>query len=134
MKKIIMTFVAMLMLAICSICNASPGKVLDAEIGVVEKFLTAKEFKVLEPMCTPDFKKEFTAKDYENFKKTFGNSTKNKFLELTKFDDADILKFIAAFEKQPDVVYLFSFEVKNEKPMLAGIDFQVVQKQQAAGK
>ena len=67
MKKMFVMLVAMLTMAICSVCSATPGKVLDAEDAMVAKMFAAKDYKSVEAMFTPEFKQDFDAKSFDNF-------------------------------------------------------------------
>ena len=132
MKKIILTLATMMMLAVCTVCNASPGKVLDAEDAMVAKMFAAKDYKSVEAMFTPEFKQDFDAKSFDNFKSTLGALTKSKMLTVNKYDEADEVIYITAFEKMPNLVYAFIFEVKNEKPLIAGMQFRPLASEQQA--
>lgn len=136
MKKMFVMLVAMLTMAICSVCSATPGKVLDAEDAMVAKLFAAKDYKAVEAFFTPEFKKDFDAKSFDNFKNSLGALTKSRMLSLEKFDEADQVVYLTAFEKMPDLVYAFIFEVKNEKPLIAGMQFRPLKAEQpqAAGK
>lgn len=133
MKKIILTLATMMMLAVSSVCSATPGKVLDAEDVIVAKLFAAKDYKSVEALFSEDFKKDFNAASFDNFKKSFGAFEKSKLLSINKYDEADEVVYITAFEKMPNVLYAFIFEVKNEKPLLAGMQFRVVEKEEAQG-
>lgn len=136
MKKLILTFAMMIMMGVCSICSATPGKVLDAEDAMVAKLFAAKDYKAVEASFSPEFKKDFDEKSFENFKTTLGGLTKSKLVSINKYDDADEVVYLTSFEKAPNLIYAFIFEVKNEKPLLAGMQFRPIQaeQQQAAGK
>lgn len=136
MKKIIFTLATIMMLAVCSVCSATPGKVLDAEDAMVAKMFAAKDYKSVETMFTPEFKQDFDAKSFDNFKSTLGTLTKSKLVSINKYDEADEVIYITAFEKMPNLLYAFIFEVKNEKPLIAGMQFRPLESEetQAANK
>lgn len=134
MKKFVFMLATILMLAVSSICSASPGKVLDSEIAIIEKYVSAPNYKAVEPMLAAEFKKEFNETTFANFKKAFGNSTKKKLLAINKYDDGDAVVYMMAFEKVPAVMFQFVFEVTNEKPLLAGTSFELPPKAEPAAQ
>ncbi len=134
MKKIVFMLATMLMLAVSSVCSATPGKVLDSEIAIIEKYVSAPNYKAVEPMLTAELKKDFSEAAYDNFKKAFGNNTKKKLLAINKYDDGDAVIYMMAFEKVPAVMFQFIFEVNNEKPMLAGASFELPPKDAQANQ
>lgn len=129
MKKLVLMLATILMLAICSVCNASAGKVLDSEMFMVDKFISATNYKTVEMMLTPEFKKDFTEESFNNFRKindnNFGALTDKTLRSITKFDDADVLEYQAAFAKVPQAVYVFAFTVEKEKPLIRDFSIQL---------
>ena len=125
-----------MMLAVCSVCSATPGKVLDSELFIIDKFITASNYKAVEPFLTPEFKKDFTEESFNNFKKigdtNFGALNNKTLRYITKLDDADILEFQAQFSKVPVAVYVFAFSVEKEKPLIRDFSLQLPQKQAPA--
>lgn len=129
MKKVILMLATIMMLAVCSVCSATPGKVLDSELFIIDKFLTAPNYKAIEPMLEPDFKKDFNENTFNNFKKVsdanFGALNSKTLRLITKLDDADILEFQASFAKAPQAAVVFAFAVEKEKPLVRFFNIQL---------
>lgn len=132
MKKLVLMLATTLMLAICSVCSATAGKVLDNEMFMVDKFVSATNYKAVETFLTPEFKKDFTEESFNNFKKindnNFGAVTNKTLRSVTKFDDADVLEYQTSFAKVPQAVYVFVFAVEKEKPLIRDFSIQLPKK------
>lgn len=131
MKKIVMMFVMVMMLAFSAVCSASNGKVLDSEEALAAKFLNG-DFKAVSAVMSDDMKKNWDEKAYANFKeqitKNFGKINTNQLIVVEKHKDADILLYQVASEKVPAARFVFLFSVKGEKAMLS--DFNILLPQQ----
>lgn len=138
MKKIILMLTMVFVLGISAICSASNGKVLDAQEGMVNKFLTASNYSAITAIMSEDMKKEFTEEVFTNFKaqmdKNFGAVGEKKLVVVEKSADSDILRYGMKFAKQPEAMMSFLFVVKNEKPLLRdfGIALPKSEKEAAA--
>ena len=131
MKKMIMLVAMLMMMSLCSICSATPGKVLDTEMSIIDKLFTAPNYKAVQPLLAADFQKDFNEESFNNFKKmttdNFGTVNQKVLRVITKLDDADLLEYIFSFSKVPVVAYRFDFLVDKEKPLLVNIKFQLPQ-------
>lgn len=129
MRKLILMLAATLMLAISSVCSASAGKLLDSEMEIVDKFVSATNYKAVEMYLTPEFKKDFTEESFNNFRKindnNFGAISSKTLRSITKFDDADVLEYQTAFVKVPHAVYIFAFAIEKEKPLIRDFSIQL---------
>lgn len=129
MKKMFMLVAMLMMMSLCSICSATPGKVLDSELYIVEKFFAAPNYKAVQPLLAADLQKEFNEEAFNKFKeltdKNFGTVNKNVLRVVTKYDDADVLEFRTSFSKIPLVAYVFAFTVDKEKPLMRNFTFQL---------
>lgn len=138
MKKIILMLATVMMLAVCSVCSATPGKVLDSELFIIDKFVTATNYKAIEPKLNPEFKNDFNEESFNNFKKltdtNFGALNSKTLRLITKLDDADILEFQASYSKIPQAALVFAFSVEKEKPLIRDFTIQLPRKEEPAQK
>ena len=138
MKKIILMLATVMMLAVCSVCSATPGKVLDSELFIIDKFVTATNYKAIEPMLNPEFKNDFNEESFNNFKTLtdthFGALNSKTLRLITKLDDADILEFQASYSKIPQAALVFAFSVEKEKPLIRDFTIQLPRKEEPAQK
>lgn len=138
MKKIILMLATVMMLAVCSVCSATPGKVLDSELFIIDKFVTATNYKAIEPMLNPEFKNDFNEESFNNFKKltdtNFGALNSKTLRLITKLDDVDILEFQASYSKIPQAALVFAFSVEKEKPLIRDFTIQLPRKEEPAQK
>lgn len=135
MKKILLMLTMVLVLGFSAICSASNGKVLDAEEVIVNKFLNASNYSVVNSIMNDNMKKEFTEEIFKNFKeqldKNFGAVAEKRLVIIEKGPDADVLRYGMKFAKQPEVMMSFLFSIKNEKPLLSDFRIDLPQKEES---
>ena len=132
MKKLFATLAAAAMLGVSAVCSASFGTVLDAEHAAVDKFTSAKDFKAVSGLLHEDMKANFTEDNFNKFREIVGTNfgvLRGKTLRIVeKLDDADVLRYQAHFDKEPNAEYVFAFRVVGGKPLL--FDFNLIKPQQ----
>jgi len=138
MKKLVLGLAMTLMLGVCSICSATAGKVLDAEMYIVDKFVTATNYKSIELMLDAEYKKDFSEQSFNKFReivaKNFGTLNSKKLRYITKMDDADRLEYQASFTNAPTAAYVFDFSVVKEKPLIRNFEIILPPKEQPAAQ
>lgn len=128
MKKLFVTLVTAALLGVSAVCSASVGSVLDAEDAAVEKFTTAKDYKAVSAMLHDEMKANFKEDNFNKFREiisaNFGELRGKTLRIIEKLDDADVLRYQAHFDKEPNAEYVFAFRVEKGKPLL--FDFQII--------
>jgi len=136
MKKLVLMLATVFMLAFCSVCSATAGKVLDNEMFIVDKFVTATNYKAIEPMLDAEYKKDFSEESFNKFReiiaKNFGTLNSKTLRFITKMDDADRLEYQASFSNVPVAAYIFDFSVVKEKPLVRNFEIILPPKEQPA--
>lgn len=134
MKKILLMLTMVVVLGFSAICSASNGKVLDAEEGMVNKFLGASNYSAITSIMSEDMKKDFTEEIFKNFKeqmdKNFGTISEKHLIVVEKSANSDILNYSMKFAKQPEAMMSFLFSVNNEKPLLRDFGIALPQKEE----
>ena len=136
MKKIVLLMVMLLTLAFSAVCSAASGKILDAEEGIVAKFMEGNNYKAISSLLSAEMQKNWDEKSFSNFhtqiNSQFGKLTTNKLRIVEKFDDADVLTYQIIGEKVPAARFIFIFTLNGEKPLLNDLRVIVPQPKQEA--
>lgn len=129
MKKIVLTFVAVMMMAISSVCMAADGGDLNKEQKVAETFIsgiTTENIAYDKFVASFDneLKSKFDAKAYDalknHVKNNLGDLKENKFYSFERYNNQDKVTYIASFNKEEIVAMVFVFD-KNNKLLEFGL-------------
>src|SRR5574344_2274254 len=139
MKKILLTVMIAILLAVTSVCFASTdGGNLDAQEKIVDVFLSGK-YAALKPYMTTEYQKILDEKAYtESFssmEKDLGKLQDKEMLIYQKIKDGGVLRYAAQFEKVQVIEIVAVFKMTNGKPQLYDCKvFQPQMNQPAQGK
>lgn len=138
MKKIVLIFVAVMMMAYSSVCMAADGGDLNKDQKVAETFISGiTTEKVVYDKFVANFdnglKSKIDAKAYDalknDVKTKFGDFKESKFYSFERYDNQDKVTYIASFSKEEIIAMVFVFD-KNNKLLEFGL-LPIQQNQQA---
>ncbi len=138
MKKIVLIFLAVMMMAFSSVCMAADGGDLNKDQKVAETFISGiTTEKVVYDKFVANFdnglKSKFDAKAYDalknDVKTKFGDFKESKFYSFERYDNQDKVTYIASFSKEEIIAMVFVFD-KNNKLVEFGL-LPIQQNQQA---
>jgi hypothetical protein len=138
MKKIVLIFVAVMMMAFSSVCMAADGGDLNKDQKVAETFISGiTTEKVVYDKFVANFdnglKSKIDAKAYDalknDVKTKFGDFKESKFYSFERYDNQDKVTYIASFSKEEIIAMVFVFD-KNNKLVEFGL-LPIQQNQQA---
>lgn len=138
MKKIVLIFVVIMMMAFSSVCMAADGGDLNKDQKVAETFISGiTTEKVIYDKFVANFdnglKSKIDAKAYEalknDVKTKFGDFKESKFYSFERYDNQDKVTYIASFSKEEIIAMVFVFD-KNNKLVEFGL-LPIQQNQQA---
>lgn len=123
MKKLIMAFVMVFVLAFAGVCSAADGSVLNRQQVAAEKFMSA--FGAAAPAYTEvqgvlggqlkdNFSEQVYADLQKQVKEKFGSLKETKFFSFQRFDQADQIVYIASFSREKLVSMVFIFNKDNK--------------------
>lgn len=123
MKKLIVALLTGLIMSLQLPCFASDGTDLDKEIAISESMITGLtagtvKFSQVSGEFSDELKGKLDEKKYielqGNIKNTFGSIQGHRFVSFTRFDQADRLQFICAFDKEKMVSIISIFDKKGK--------------------
>ena len=123
MKKIVLIFLAVMMMAFSSVCMAADGGDLNKDQKVAETFISGiTTEKVVYDKFVANFdnglKSKIDAKAYDAWKndvKTkFGDFKESKFYSFERYDNQDKVTYIASFSKEEIIAMVFVFDKNNK--------------------
>lgn len=138
MKKTVLVFVAVMMMAFSSVCMAADGGDLNKDQKVAETFISGiTTEKVVYDKFVANFdnglKSKIDAKAYDalknDVKTKFGDFKESKFYSFERYDNQDKVTYIASFSKEEIIAMVFVFD-KNNKLLEFGL-LPIQQNQQA---
>ena len=138
MKKTVLIFVAVMMMAFSSVCMAADGGDLNKDQKVAETFISGiTTEKVVYDKFVANFdnglKSKIDAKAYDalknDVKTKFGDFKESKFYSFERYDNQDKVTYIASFSKEEIIAMVFVFD-KNNKLLEFGL-LPIQQNQQA---
>ena len=138
MKKIVLIFVAVMIMAFSNVCMAADGGDLNKDQKVAETFISGiTTEKVVYDKFVANFdnglKSKFDAKAYDalknDVKTKFGDFKESKFYSFERYDNQDKVTYIASFSKEEIIAMVFVFD-KNNKLVEFGL-LPIQQNQQA---
>ncbi len=134
MKKLFLTLVMLLTLAIASVASAAGnGKILDAEEAAADKFINAKDYKTAMSVMTAEMIGNWDEESYNNLKQhlnqDFGKLTIHRLREVIKADDLDALTYQVVGSTNQKAIFRYIFKLNGEIPRLQ--DFGVALPQPA---
>lgn len=138
MKKIVLIFLAVMMMAFSSVCMAADGGDLSKDQKVAETFISGiTTEKVVYDKFVANFdnglKSKIDAKAYDALKNDvkikFGDFKESKFYSFERYDNQDKVTYIASFSKEEIIAMVFVFD-KNNKLVEFGL-LPIQQNQQA---
>lgn len=138
MKKIVLIFVVIMMMAFSSVCMAADGGDLNKDQKVAETFISGiTTEKVIYDKFVANFdnglKSKIDAKAYDalknDVKTKFGDFKESKFYSFERYDNQDKVTYIASFSKEEIIAMVFVFD-KNNKLVEFGL-LPIQQNQQA---
>lgn len=138
MKKIVLIFVAVMIMAFSSVCMAADGGDLNKDQKVAETFISGiTTEKVVYDKFVANFdnglKSKIDAKAYDalknDVKTKFGDFKESKFYSFERYDNQDKITYIASFSKEEIIAMVFVFD-KNNKLVEFGL-LPIQQNQQA---
>lgn len=138
MKKIVLIFVAVMMMAFSNVCMAADGGDLNKDQKVAETFISGiTTEKVVYDKFVANFdnglKSKIDAKAYDalknDVKTKFGDFKESKFYSFERYDNQDKITYIASFSKEEIIAMVFVFD-KNNKLVEFGL-LPIQQNQQA---
>lgn len=138
MKKTVLIFVAVMMMAFSSVCMAADGGDLNKDQKVAETFISGiTTEKVVYDKFVANFdnglKSKIDAKAYDalknDVKTKFGDFKESKFYSFERYNNQDKVTYIASFSKEEIIAMVFVFD-KNNKLLEFGL-LPIQQNQQA---
>ena len=138
MKKIVLIFLAVMMMAFSNVCMAADGGDLTTDQKVAETFISGiTTEKVVYDKFVANFdnglKSKIDAKAYDalknDVKTKFGDLKESKFYSFERYDNQDKVTYIASFSKEEIIAMVFVFD-KNNKLLEFGL-LPIQQNQQA---
>lgn len=138
MKKIVLIFLAVMMMAFSNVCMAADGGDLNKDQKVAETFISGiTTEKVVYDKFVANFdnglKSKIDAKAYDalknDVKTKFGDLKESKFYSFERYDNQDKVTYIASFSKEEIIAMVFVFD-KNNKLLEFGL-LPIQQNQQA---
>lgn len=138
MKKIVLIFVAVMMMAFSNVCMAADGGDLNKDQKVAETFISGittekVSYDKLGANIDNGLKKNFDAKAYDALKnevKTkFGDLKESKFYSFERYNNQDKVTYLTSFSQENVVAIVFVFD-KNNKLLEFGL-LPIQQNQQA---
>lgn len=123
MKKIVLIFVAVMIMAFSNVCMAADGGDLNKDQKVAETFISGiTTEKVVYDKFVANFdnglKSKIDAKAYDALKnevKTkFGDFKESKFYSFERYDNQDKVTYIASFSKEEIIAMVFVFDKNNK--------------------
>lgn len=138
MKKIVLIFVAVMMMAFSSVCMAADGGDLNKDQKVAETFISGittekVPYDKLVANIDNGLKSKIDAKAYDalknDVKTKFGDFKESKFYSFERYDNQDKVTYIASFSKEEIIAMVFVFD-KNNKLLEFGL-LPIQQNQQA---
>ena len=139
MRKILLTVMIAVMLAVTSVCFASSdGSELDAQEKIVDIFLNGK-YTAIKPYMTTEYQKILDEKAYTeafaSMGKDLGKLQDKEMLIYQKIKDGGVLRYASQFEKVKVIEIVAVFKMTNGKPQLYDCKvFQPQMNQPAQGK
>ncbi len=129
MKKLFLTLVMLLTLAVASVASAAAnGKILDAEESAAEKFFNSGNYKTAMSVMTAEMIGNWDEQSYNSMKSSisenFGKITTNRLRVVEKLDDAEVLMYQIVAEKMPAARFVYVFKLNGDVPRLQ--DFRVI--------
>lgn len=123
MKKIVLIFLAVMMMAFSSVCMAADGGDLNKDQKVAETFISGiTTEKVVYDKFVANFdnglKSKINAKAYDalknDVKTKFGDFKESKFYSFERYDNQDKVTYIASFSKEEIIAMVFVFDKNNK--------------------
>ncbi|NJE29016.1 DUF3887 domain-containing protein [Megamonas funiformis] len=123
MKKIVLIFLAVMMMAFSSVCMAADGGDLNKDQKVAETFISGiTTEKVVYDKFVANFdnglKSKIDAKAYDalknDVKTKFGDFKESKFYSFERYDNQDKVTYIASFSKEEIIAMVFVFDKNNK--------------------
>lgn len=123
MKKIVLIFVAVMIMAFSNVCMAADGGDLNKDQKVAETFISGiTTEKVVYDKFVANFdnglKSKIDAKAYDalknDVKTKFGDFKESKFYSFERYDNQDKVTYIASFSKEEIIAMVFVFDKNNK--------------------
>ena len=123
MKKIVLIFLAVMMMAFSSVCMAADGGDLNKDQKVAETFISGittekVPYDKLGANIDNGLKKNFDAKAYDALKnevKTkFGDLKESKFYSFERYNNQDKVTYLTSFSQENVVAIVFVFDKNNK--------------------
>lgn len=144
MKKILISLLAVLVLAGSSFCFAYDGSDLNKAQKAAEKILEVYDgapvpaYNTIAPLLVDKLKKDFGEKQYVTFQKQldeqFGKMLESKFVSYERYDQGDRLTYLGTFSKTKVAVLVFGFDKKGQMTAFIVAPYNAPVKQQTAAK
>ena len=123
MKKIVLIFVAVMMMAFSSVCMAADGGDLNKEQKVAETVISAiTTDNVTYDKFVANFdnglKSKIDVKTYDvlknNVKTKFGDLKESKFYSFERYNNQDKVTYVSSFTDEKIVAMVFIFDKSNK--------------------